>query len=82
MTTERPTYATKIESGKIAIIHGTDCSSGYCREYGCDFPNCATFGGEEFNTEEEAKQAHSDFESVQHSELNRTYHYSVGHILN
>ena len=64
MTDKRPTYATKIESGKIAVINGTACSEGYCREYGCAFPDCATFSGEEFDTEEQAKQAHPDLELV------------------
>jgi len=59
-----PTCAMKTESGVIAIINGTSCSKGYCREYGCDFPNCATFSGEEFDTLDEAKKTHPDLELV------------------
>ena len=57
-------YATKTESGKIAIINGTCCSGGYCREYGCDFPDCATFSGQEFDTEEKARAAYPFLELV------------------
>ncbi len=62
MADKRQIYATKKESGKIAIINGTSCSEGYCREHGCDFPNCATFSGEEFDTEDEAKATYPDME--------------------
>lgn len=61
MTTQ--TYATEVE-GKIRIIKDTCCSEGYCREYGCDFPNCATFTGEEYATIDEAKERHPDLELV------------------
>ena len=64
MADKRPTYVTKTESGKIAVINGTACSEGYCREYGCDFPNCATFSGEEFDTVEKAQKAHPDLTLV------------------
>ena len=64
MTDKLTTYATKIESGKIAVINGTVCSEGYCREDGCAFPDCATFSGEEFDTEEQAKQAYPDLQLV------------------
>ena len=57
-------YATRDENNNIAIINGTCCSEGYCREYGCDFPNCATFSGEVFETEEKAKSVYSNLEIV------------------
>ena len=61
MTTQ--TYATEVDE-KIRIINGTCCSEGYCREHGCDFPNCATFTNEEYATAEEAKMEHPDLEMV------------------
>ena len=57
------TYATKTEDG-IEIIDGTCCMPDYCRELGCDFPACATFSGEIFATEEEARGAYQDLEMV------------------
>lgn len=57
---KKPVYAVKSENGQIEIINGTSCSKGYCREYGCDFPYCATFSGEKFDTEELAKETYPD----------------------
>ena len=54
------TLAIKVESGKIAIINKTVCSGANCRIYGCEFPDCAIFSGEEFGSLEEAEKAHPD----------------------
>jgi hypothetical protein len=61
---ENKIYATRLNNGKIAIFDGVSCPSGYCKEYGCDFPNCANFTGEEFDSEEDAKVAYKDLEIV------------------
>ena len=53
-----------IKDGKIAIINGTRCHQTYCSEYGCDFPNCATFSGEEFDSIDDAKKKYKDIEIV------------------
>ena len=57
-------YATKIDNGNIAIINGTRCEIGYCKEYGCSFPYCATFSGEEFSSLDQAKQKYPELEIV------------------
>lgn len=57
-------HAIKTQEGRIVIINGTRCSELYCREFGCDFPKCATFSGEEFDTIEEAVQKYPDLEVV------------------
>jgi len=56
-------YATEIKE-KIAIIDGTRCDQRYCRESGCDFPDCASFSGEEFNSIDEAKTKYRNLELV------------------
>ena len=58
------TQAVRLENGRIAIFKGTSCSEGYCREYGCAFPDCATFTGEEFDTEEQAVATYPGLEVV------------------
>ena len=64
MSYKRTTYATKIDNGNIAIINGTACSQKYCSEYGCVFPDCATFSGEEFTTLEQAKEKYPELDIV------------------
>ena len=62
--TEKQTYAIQIECGKISIIGGTHCSEGWCRESGCDFPSCAIFTGEGFDSIDEAKKVYPNIEIV------------------
>ena len=64
MCYKKQTYATKNNNGNIAIINGTRCAKGYCQEYGCAFPACATFSGEEFSTLDQAKQKYPELEIV------------------
>ena len=64
MSESTETVHGTIVDGVIAVINGTRCSRGYCEEYGCDFPNCATFSDETFETLEKAKAKYPSFELV------------------
>jgi hypothetical protein len=58
------THATKDADGKVAIISGTRCSASWCSDNGCIFPECASFSGEKFSTEKQARQAYPNLEMV------------------
>ncbi len=55
-------YALKINN-EILIITDTACSIDYCKEFGCDFPNCA-ISDERFSNEDEAKLKYPNIEYV------------------
>ena len=59
---KKPDIFTTDGKGKWRKVVGTRCSSGWCREYGCDFPNCADLSGSEFNDKDAVKALYPDAE--------------------
>lgn len=56
--------AAIIEDDKIKVINGTNCDVKYCVEMGCDFPQCASLTGEEFDDLECARNKYPDISII------------------
>lgn len=57
-------FAGITQSGEVRIMNGTSCTPEYCKEYGCDFPRCAKYDGEEFESEEAARRIYKNITFV------------------